>query len=140
MSLYFDTSALVPAYVPESRTEKATAFLAETETVHVSRLTEVEFHSALALKFRAGQMRRKDAEHVAKIFSDHLASGVYARLQVPGEVFDLSLSYLRRFTTSLRALDALHLACCGHYSLVLLTADKEMAKSAKSLGIRCELI
>lgn len=77
---------------------------------------------------------------MAKAFSDHLASGAYVRLHVPEEAFDLSLSYLSRFTTALRTLDALHLACCRHYNLALLTADKEMARNARQIGIPSELI
>jgi predicted nucleic acid-binding protein len=94
LRFYFDTSALVPAYAPESRSEKAAFYLASAETVYLSRLTEVEFYSALALKFRTRQMRRKDADRIAKVFARHLASDAYVRLQLPGEVFDSASAYL----------------------------------------------
>lgn len=140
MIFYLDTSALVPAYVPERRSGLIAERLAGAESIYLSQLAEVEFLSALALKVRSRQMDRKDAERAAKVFARHMTLGLFIRLEITAEVFDQAAAEIGSLVSSLRTLDALHLACCAHYRLPLVTADKEMAQSARRMGIRCELV
>jgi predicted nucleic acid-binding protein len=51
------------------------------------------------------------------------------------ELYDTAISFLGRPSLDLRTLDALHLACCARHRLELPTADLELGKSARALGI-----
>jgi len=132
---YFDTSALVPTYVPEVLTPLAVARLTAAETVYVSWLTEVEFCSALALKTRTGELGHKEAHRVLETFRRHVKAKAYEVVPVSRETFSLASSSLSRFETALKALDALHLACCQFFELTLLTADDGLAKGAAHFGV-----
>ncbi len=123
MSAYFDTSVLVPVYVPEPLTEPALRRFRDDPDIVVSRLTEVEFYSALARKLRTGDMQRLHTQQVANMFARHLESGIYTILQITNEVFTVARDFLQTFSTAIRTLDAMHLACCASLQVTLLTAD-----------------
>ena len=135
MNYYFDTSALIPAYVPERLSEKSAAVLAGSSAPYISRLTEVEFRSVLSMKVRAREMARRDADLVAQTFVRHVEAGTYVRLHITDELCDVAIAYLAKPAANLRTLDALHLACCARHGLKLLTGDIEMARSARAVGI-----
>jgi len=140
LSLYFDTSALVPAYLPEACSEKVAIRLGEADRIYLSRLTEMEFFSALSKKVRMEELGLEEAQAVATAFDRHLQAHVYTTLRVTNEVFDLGMRYLKGFDTPLRTLDGLHLACCALAGLTLITADTILADCAKRLGVACEKI
>jgi len=129
LSAYFDTSALVPIYVPEPLTERALRRVTDNPDIMVSRLTEVEFYSALARKLRMGDMQRHHTLQVARTFARHLASGIYTILQITNEMFTIARDFLQRLSTALRTLDALHLSCCASLQATLVTADVTLAIS-----------
>ncbi|NTU60460.1 MAG: type II toxin-antitoxin system VapC family toxin [Deltaproteobacteria bacterium] len=138
MRVYFDTSALVPLYVPEALSSLAVERLTGAEAVYVSWLTEVEVASALALKTRTGTLSPDEARSVLRAYRSHVGSGAYEVLPVTREVFSYAGDLLRRLETPLRTLDALHLACCQRFELTLLTADDGLARSAAHFGIPYE--
>jgi predicted nucleic acid-binding protein len=138
LTIYFDTSALVPLYVTEPLTEEVVARLGEAEVVYISRLAEVEFYSAVARKRRLGEITLESCQLLADALRRHLSSGVYTFLHVTDEDFELASEFLRRFETSLRTLDALHLACSTACDGTLITADQVLAESADHLGVDYE--
>lgn len=140
MSLYFDTSALVPAYLPEAFSEQVVVRLGEAGRIYLSRLTVMEFFSALSKKVRMEELGLEEAQAVATAFERHLQGDVYTTLRISNEVFDLGIRYLKGFDTPLRTLDGLHLACCAHAGLTMITADAGLADGAKRLGVACETI
>ncbi|MEW6487399.1 MAG: type II toxin-antitoxin system VapC family toxin [Thermodesulfobacteriota bacterium] len=135
MRVYFDTSALVAAYVPEPNTRLAVARLAAAEAVYVSWLTRVEFCSALSLKTRTGELGKEDAQRVLAVFDRHLEAKAYEVLPLSHEAYCLAASWLATLETSLKALDALHLACCRLFDLSLVTADDGLAKASRHFGV-----
>jgi len=137
---YFDTSALLPVYVPEELSDKSVEWFAAADEIYVSRLTEVEFYSALARKIRMREFDAALAKRVTETFARHLHTGLYSTLRLSNKVFDLSSDYLTGLNSNLRTLDALHLACCAHSRLTLITADKSLADCAGQFDVPGRLI
>ena len=138
--MYVDTSLLVPYYCPETLSRSAERTLRGDPQPTVSDLVEVEFFSALARKVRAREMRTADARRVGEQFLDHLQAAMYARIAVQRRHYETARGWLARFTSPLRALDALHLAIADAERLRLVTADQGLSRSARSLGVAVTLV
>lgn len=110
------------------------------EQTCVSRLTEVEFYSALSRKVRTGELPKALAHEIIRVFDRHIQSGFFTILRITNAVFDHSGELIKGFKTPLRTLDDLHLACCDHTNTVLLTADRTLAQAATFFGIPNELV
>jgi len=129
---YVDTSIIVAYYCPEALSEKAEDFITAHARPAISNLTELELFSAISRKIREGNMDRKDG--IAK-FLAHLDGLFYARLPVESHHYTLARDWIGRFTSSLRNLDAIHLAVASSSGSTLVTADKGLAKSAELLSV-----
>jgi predicted nucleic acid-binding protein len=82
----------------------------------------------------------KTAGRLLSEFQRHLEGGRYRVLPMEAEEHALACEWISRFATPLRTIDALHLAVAHTNDLVLLTADKRLARSAAYFGIEHELI
>ncbi|RMG93236.1 MAG: PIN domain-containing protein [Candidatus Dadabacteria bacterium] len=140
MRFYFDTSALVPLYVPESASSQSAERLRRATSVCVSWLAEVEFRFALALKTRTKALAPEPATTVLRAFQRHLDQRLYQLLPMDRGVFAQAVLWLEQLSTPLRCLDALHLACCHREQCVLVTLDAALARSARRLGVPCDFI
>ena len=138
--MYIDTSLLVPYYCPEGLSQVAERTLRGDSRPAVSDLVEVEFFSALARKVRAREMSAADATRTGEQFLDHLHAGLYARIAVQRRHYEAARGWLARFTFPLRTLDALHLALADVEGLRLATADQDLSRSARSLGVAVTLV
>jgi hypothetical protein len=138
--MYIDTSLLVPYYCPEALSQAAERTLRRDPRPAVSDLVEVELFSALARKVRAREMTAADATRISAQFLDHLQAGLYARIAVQRRHYEAARGWLTRFTLPLRALDALHLALADTEGLRLATADRDLSRSARSLGVAVTLL
>jgi predicted nucleic acid-binding protein len=138
--MYIDTSLLVPYYCPEALSQVAERTLRGDPRPAISDLVEVEFFSALAKKVRAKEMSTADATRTGEQFLDHLRVGLYARIAVQRRHYETARGWLARFTFPLRALDALHLALADVEGLRLATADEELSRSARGLGVAVTLV
>lgn len=132
--IYLDTSVLVAYYCPEPLSDRAEKIVREQAQPAVSQLSEVEFASAVARKRRGRLMSAEDAGRVLAQFAGHLETGFYTRLVLDSHHFLIARDWIAGFTTPLRTLDALHLAVAVTSSLQLVTADQELADSARLLG------
>ena len=137
--MYIDTSLLVPYYCPEALSQVAERTLRSDSRPTVSDLIEVEFFSALARKVRMKDMSATDARRTGLQFVDHLQAGLYARIAVERRHYDAARGWLARFSLPLRALDALHLAVADAEGLRLATADRDLSRSARRLGVAVTL-
>ena len=137
---YLDTSVVVAYYCPEALSAAVSKALTRIPTPAISSLTEVEIRSALALKIRTGQISATDASKVLSQFSVHISDGLFRFVDIGPREFELARNWIGLFTTPLRTLDALHLASAFANNLPILTADKSLSESAKSLGVSCKLI
>ena len=138
--MYIDTSLLVPYYCPEALSRVAERTLRGDSRRAVSDLVEIEFFSALARKVRAREMSTADATRTGERFLDHLQAGLYARIAVQRRHYEAARGWLARFTLPLRALDALHLALADREGLRLATADQDLSRSARDLGVAVTLV
>lgn len=133
--MYFDTSLLVPYYCPEPLSQVAERTLRGDSRPTISDLVEVEFFSALAKKIREKQMAATDAAKTGEQFQAHLHAGMYTRIAIQRRHYETARNLVARFTLPLRALDALHLAVADVEDLRLATADEDLSRSARSLGV-----
>ena len=138
--MYLDTSVLVPYYSPEPLSLAAQRTVREDARPTVSDLVEVELFSALARKVRTREMPSPDAARIGQQFLDHLQAGLYTRLAVQRRHYETAREWLARFTLPLRAADALHLALADAEGLRLATADQDLSRSARSLGLPVLLV
>jgi predicted nucleic acid-binding protein len=135
--LYLDTSALLPYYRQEAQSDAIQKLLLQqTETVLISDLTRLEFASALGRWVRIRELEEAHAQRVGRAFDEDVAAGRYAVRRIGSEHVELARQWLLARKTSLRTLDALHLACAAHEDAVLVTFDEAMLEAARTLGIR----
>ena len=137
---YLDTSVLVAFYLPEPMSAKVQERCSAMEALVVSGLSEVEFHSALARRVRMNELSKDDALRVFSLFKLHLDEGFYRMIGLEPRDFALARDWLATFRAPLRTLDALHLAVAFSNRLSLVTADRVLAKSAKTFGVKQELV
>jgi uncharacterized protein len=138
--MYLDTSVVVAYYSPEPLSPVAQRTVREDARPTVSDLVEVELFSALARKVRTREMSSPDAARIGQRFLDHLQAGLYVRLAVQRRHFETAREWLARFTLPLRAADALHLALAEVEGLRVATADQDLSRSARSLGLSVLLV
>ena len=137
--MYIDTSLLVPYYCPEALSQVAERTLRSDSSPTVSDLIEVEFFSALARKVRMKDMSATDARRTGLQFVDHLQAGLYARIAIERRHYDAARAWLARFSLPLQTLDALHLAVADLEGLRLATADRDLSRCARRLGVAVTL-
>lgn len=141
MSLYLDTSVLVSIYIPEKHSDAIINLLQESnEKPCLSRLAEVEFYAALALKKRTRELQQAEINAAVKLFNHHLDQLIYEKIYITDMVFTSATQLLSEGKTPLRTLDALHLACSSIIQATLVTADKLLFKSAKTFNVPSLLV
>ena len=108
---YFDTSALLPYYRQEASSEAVQELLSrQTQPVHISRLTTVEFASALARWVRTEELTEPQANRVESALHEDIVQGRLVVRPVESRDFERAFQWLLARKTALRTLDALHLA------------------------------
>jgi predicted nucleic acid-binding protein len=137
---YVDTSILAAYYCPETLSRKAQARLGQLDRPTISPLVTMELHSAVAAKARHRELTEADARRILSLFQVHLANDYYRIVSIESREYELARSWIGSFVAPLRTLGALHLAAAFANGLSVLTADKELVRSAKRLGLQCESI
>jgi len=140
LTAYIDTSVLVAYYCPEPLSARAEEVIHGGDAAAISPLTEVEFCSALAIKVRMRELDVEIAGRLLSRFQRHLEKGRYHVVPVGAREHTLACDWISRFVTPLRTVDALHLAVAFTNDLPLLTADKDLARSAEHFGVEHKLI
>lgn len=138
--IYLDTSVLVAYYVPEALSERVQQRLLNSAIITVSELAQTEFVAALALRQRIGDLSLAHAQQVTTLFRRHLDDSLYRSLHFNSTVYSRACDYIARFDPPLKAPDALHLAAAALEQLPLVTADRQLAHNAETLGIAVELL
>ena len=64
----------------------------------------------------------------------------YTRVSIELNHYRLARDWIGQFNTSLRSLDALHLAVTSSEGLTLITADEGLSKSAETLAVDAVLL
>lgn len=134
--IYLDTSVVVAYYCPEPLSSRAERLVRGQIRPSISDLTEVEFVSALSRKIQRQEILKAEADLVVAQFSTHLETNLYTRIPLERRHYKLARDLIGRFATSLRTLDALHLAVAASENLRLATADSSLARLAKAVGLK----
>lgn len=138
---YFDTSFLVPLFLPEATSDKIVTFIREllVGQLAVSHWTRVEFSSLLAREVRMGGLSAEAAAQADARF-ESMVDESFAVLLPNGDDFNLAKEYLSHHETGLRAGDALHLAIAkNHRAEAIYSLDKTLLKAGKNLGVATNL-
>jgi predicted nucleic acid-binding protein len=137
---YVDASVLAAYYCPEPLSRTAQREVRKRGAPVISPLTEVEFCSALAIKTRTGEMEADSARRILAQFRAHCAESRYRIVSVEAREYSVACDWIAGFSSPLRTVDALHLAAVFTNGLVLVTADKGLAKSARHFGVKHKLV
>ena len=134
--IYVDTSALVPLFIREPKSEAVMAWIESSgERLAISEWSLVEFASAAAIKVRTGQATASLAKQAATRV--HEFAEKHCTVAVPGrEEFRRAAEWVGDGALKLRAGDALHLAIASSLNAQgILCLDDAMVESARSLGM-----
>ena len=135
---YFDTSLIVPLYRAEALTAAAETLQQKYRPV-ISALTEVELASTLARWVRMQELTEDQAASIDKTFAEDLRLGVFERAPLRDREYWQARAWLQQRNTSLRTLDALHLAIAVENGWPIITADRKLQESAQTLGCKNHL-
>ncbi len=134
--VYIDTSALVPVFIREPKSEAVIGWLESSgERLAISEWSLVEFASAAAMKVRTGQvapsLAKQSTARVREFAQKHCTVAIPGR-----EEFRRAAELVGDRSLKLRAGDALHLAIAESLSAQgILCFDDAMIQSANSLGM-----
>jgi len=96
MKTYFDTSFLLPAYLPEAGTETALEIIrAESPPAPFTHLVELELRNAIRMKHGRGEASAATMRGALQALESDLAKGILARPD-----YDLESVYRRAETLS----------------------------------------
>lgn len=137
---YIDTCLLAAYYCPESLSGEAEKILLSIEEPIISLLTEVELVSALSKKLRKKELLRKNVEQILANYTSHVKEGYYHKVTIKIEHYLHAHALLSSFKYSLHSLDALHLSIAMTENISLITADQNLAKTAKKLNAKIVLV
>jgi predicted nucleic acid-binding protein len=139
-SAYIDTSILGAYYCPEPLSAAAENALRKIKTPVISVLSEVELCSLISKKRRLKELPERKAKEILDLFANHVAEGFYRRISLNTEHFVKARQLLASMDSSLRTLDALHLAAALAERLTLVTADREFSRAGKRYNSNTLLI
>ncbi|MDZ8067028.1 MAG: type II toxin-antitoxin system VapC family toxin [Nostoc sp. DedQUE08] len=138
--IYLDTSIIAPLYWTEALSDVVEQLLINETEVGLSQLVEVELVSALSRRVRMREISQQDATAIVARFQADLESEFYTQIAMETVHYNLAREWISRFDTSLRTLDALHLAIAFQNNIRLVTADEALGTSAEVLGVEVLLL
>ena len=137
MLCYIDTSVLVALFTHEDETDRINTWYSNYSGKFVSTIWCItEFASALGIKQRTGQLNNNQATQIWKDFQQFCDTDINLLLLESAEYYTAANMAFDAKKT-LRAGDALHLACAQKYGInSIATLDKTMAENAKKLKLK----
>ena len=139
MSIYLDTSVLLPTLIAEPTTEAVYDRLgANGRELLISDFAAAELASALSRLVRMDLLTDTDASARLADF-DAWRAAMSSPVDIASSDARLSYIYVRRFDLGLRAPDALHLAIARRLDATLVTLDQRLATAARELGVAVEV-
>jgi uncharacterized protein len=135
--VYVDTSVLVALFANEPHSAAVARWYASTKTELISAVWCItEFASALGIKQRTGQMTLAQAQGAWERFT-RLAANDLRLLAVTHADFHRAAAMTLDPASSLRAGDALHLACAVHAGAKgIATLDDVLGRNARQMKIK----
>ena len=130
-----DTSVVVAYYCPEPLSDKAEKFLTTHLQPAISALTELELFSAVSRKVRERGISERDAKRILATFVSHTDNKFYSYIPVLQHHYRLARDWISLFKWGLKSLDALHLAIASSEGLTIVSADRNLIRSAEAMGM-----
>lgn len=140
MDIYVDTSVLGAYYCPEPLSLKADKAMQAITHPVISVLTEVELFSLVAKKRRQRDFSEAKARKIQNKFLAHAADGYYRRIAISVDHYLKARDMIAQLKTTLRTLDAIHLAIALQEKLPLMTADKALVTAARHFKVKTILV
>ncbi len=138
---YFDTSAILPYYRQEDKSDLVEKMLCSLRPpVIISDLSRVEFVSAIARLVRMAEITEPQANLIDNMFTADNRAGLFMRKSLGPLCYQQAEKWISARKTSLRTLDALHLACCLTSMITMVTCNNILHQSAEILGVPSLLI
>lgn len=135
LSLYLDSSVVVPLFLPDVFAEKARALLEAVDgQVVISDFVSAEFSSVVGIRLRNKDLTPSAARQAFAGFDKWSDTYAVNAKTFASDVEDAKV-FIRRLDLPLRTPDAINLAIVKRLNLELATFDKQMAVSARRLGI-----
>jgi predicted nucleic acid-binding protein len=139
--LYLDTSALLPYYREEAVSDTVqTLLMSLTAPALLTMLSRIEFASALARWVRMGELSEIHATDIEAAYQQDLEAGCFRVIPMTVRHYRQAERWLLSRKSSLRTLDALHLASAHAQGAQLVTCDSDLARSATQLGVEHRLL
>lgn len=139
MRAYVDTSVLTAVYCAEEGSPRAQGAIQKCTPV-IGDLVRLEFSATVAKKVRMGLLTPLDATHTLTAFHGHIRQGVYEMTPVRPSHYALANEWLDSLATTLRTLDALHLAVAASEGMPIVTADQELIRCARELKVQVRVV
>ena len=89
---------------------------------------------------RRGELSEEDAQGVQELFRRHCDQGLYHVVPIQEGDYRRARQWMAQRSTSLRTLDALHLAVADRRDVQVLTADTIMSQAGTHHGVSVELL
>ena len=131
---YFDTSALVKAFLVETGTERAKHLLLKDDLAATATITYAEMYSGFSRKRRERGLSAGQYQGVCREFEKYWPSCVHVELT--SEVLELARDLMKQHP--LRAFDAIHVASAIQLkqemaeSVTVIGADERLLQAAKA--------
>ncbi len=139
MSVYLDTSVLIPMLVEEPDSDAVKAYLVVSEHEFlISDFAATEVASALSRLVRMRLLNMADASVRLADFEAWRAAAS-SPVELHAADVRLAYAYVQRFDLMLRAPDALHIAIARRLDAALVTLDRRLANAAETFGIAIEV-
>ena len=137
MRVFFDSSSLAKRYIDEQGSSEIESILYDTTQLAVSIIVIPEILSGLNRRVREGVITLEDYKIIKKQFAEDMEDMIV--LQLAPKVISTSTSLLEKNT--LRAMDALHIACAIEWNATLfVTSDKRQLLAAKHAGLELNYV
>jgi predicted nucleic acid-binding protein len=136
LTVYLDTSVIVPLLVPEPMSPVVDRWLAGAgDAVTTSRWAVIELHSAVGMKVRAGHLDPGQGSAVLHALATKVLPSL-ALIEVEPGHMTAAAGLLGQLDLGLRAGDALHLAMAHAASAAaLVTFDHRLCAASRATGL-----
>lgn len=135
MSVYVDASALIPLFIPDALSSRASAIVgAQTDALLVSDYAVLEFSAALKRMTRARILTPKTTDDAISEFDAWRTSTCETSQTTPADIA-AAIGLARQTELAFHASDAVNVAIARRLAASLLTFDKKLASNARRLGL-----
>jgi len=137
MSVYLDTSVLIPLFIDDAFSVQAETLVRDAgSTLVIGDFLRAEFASVVGRIVHTGKLPESGARQIFADF-DHW-SGPFLPAETTAQDVRRTETWLRQLVFNLRAPDALHIAIAARLGARLATFDVRMAEAAEALGVAVE--